>query len=133
MRLDHIGIAVRDLDSAVEHYEQLLDAACEKREYVEGEQVDVAFFEAGESKLELLASNEENSAIRKFLAKRGEGIHHIAFQVDNIESELQRMKGLGYRVLNETPKLGANNKLVAFLHPKDQHGVLIELCQTRPD
>lgn len=129
-QIDHIGIAVSDLEKAVETYEALLNTECYKREKVESEKVDTAFFRTGESKVELLGATDPGSVIHTFIEKRGEGIHHIAFEVDDIEAEMKRLSDAGYRLLNEKPKMGADNKLVAFIHPKESHGVLIELCQS---
>jgi methylmalonyl-CoA/ethylmalonyl-CoA epimerase len=128
-KIEHIGIAVKDLEAANEKYEQLLGVKHYKTEVVESEGVSTSFFKCGESKIELLQATNEDSPIAKFIAKKGEGMHHIAFAVDDIRSELQRLKGEGFVLLNEEPKRGADNKWVAFLHPKSAHGVLIELCQ----
>lgn len=128
-RIEHIGIAVKDLDEAVMRYQQTMQAPCYKRETVEGEGVETAFFRTGESKIELLAAIREDSPIARYLEKRGEGMHHVAFLVDDIRKEMDRCRSLGYTLITETPKMGADNKLIAFLHPKEQHGVLIELCQ----
>lgn len=131
MHIDHIGIAVSNLEEAIKTYETVLNTSCYKREVVEGEKVDTAFFRTGESKVELLGATSPDSVIQKYINKKGEGIHHIAFEVGDIEAEIRRLTDEGFTVLNETPKTGADNKLVAFLHPKDQNGVLVELCQTR--
>lgn len=128
-KIEHIGIAVKDMEAANKVYEQLLGVKHYKTETVESEGVSTSFFRCGESKIELLEATHENSPIAKFIAKRGEGMHHIAFAVDDIRSEMQRLKGEGFIVLNEEPKRGADNKWVVFLHPKSSHGVLIELCQ----
>lgn len=130
IRLEHIGIAVKDLETANATYEALLGIAPYKEEVVESEYVKTSFFQTGDSKIELLEATDERSAIARYLEKRGEGLHHIAFEVDDIEAEMARLRGQGYRLLNESPKRGADNKLVCFLHPKDGHGVLIELCQS---
>ncbi|MCH8569308.1 MAG: methylmalonyl-CoA epimerase [Balneolales bacterium] len=132
-KIEHIGIAVKNMDNAVALYEQLLGTPCYKKEEVDSEKVMTAFFKTGESKVELLSATEESSVIAGFIAKRGEGIHHIAFDVDNIEAEMERLKGLGYTLLQEKPKRGADNKLVAFVHPKNCNGVLVELCQSIPE
>lgn len=129
LKIEHIGIAVKDLEKANKTYEALLGEKPYKSETVESEGVTTSFFETGESKIELLAATNENSPIAKFIAKRGEGIHHIAFAVENIKQEMARLKKEGFVLLNEQPKKGADNKLVAFLHPKSNHGVLVELCQ----
>lgn len=130
MHIDHIGIAVKDLEKSISVYEKILNIACSKREVVESEKVDTAFFQTGESKVELLGATSADSVIQKFIDKRGEGIHHIAFEVDNIDDEIARLKNEGFTLLNDSPKQGADNKLVAFLHPKDTSGVLVELCET---
>lgn len=130
MHIDHIGIAVKDLEQAIDTYSKILNTSCNKRETVESEKVETAFFQTGESKLELLGATEADSVINTFIEKRGEGIHHVAFEVNDIHSEINRLKNEGFKLLNETPKKGADNKLVAFLHPKGNHGVLVELCQS---
>ena len=130
-KIEHIGIAVSDLGSAIPRYEKLLGTACYKTETVESEKVDTAFFQAGDSKIELLGATAEDSVIAKYISKRGEGMHHIAFAVEDIVSEMGRLKEDGFTLLSENPKPGADNKLVAFVHPKDNNGVLIELCQER--
>jgi methylmalonyl-CoA/ethylmalonyl-CoA epimerase len=127
--IEHIGIAVKDLEAANKTYKALLGSEHYKTEEVESEGVNTSFFKIGESKIELLAATKEDSPIAKFLEKRGEGIHHIAFNVENIEAEIERLTKEGFVLLNEKPKKGADNKLVAFLHPKSSHGVLVELCQ----
>ncbi|TXK78570.1 methylmalonyl-CoA epimerase [Mesonia sp. K4-1] len=128
-KIEHIGIAVNNIEEANITYEKLLGAAPYKQEEVESEGVKTSFFKTGESKIELLDATNENSPIAKFLKKKGEGIHHIAFAVEDIKKKIEELKTEGFVVLNETPKLGADNKLVAFLHPKSSHGVLVELCQ----
>lgn len=128
-KIEHIGIAVKDMEAANKVYEQLLGVKHYKTEVVETEGVSTSFFKCGESKIELLQATHEDSPIAKFIAKKGEGMHHIAFAVDDIRLEVQRLKGEGFIVLNEEPKRGADNKWVVFLHPKSAHGVLIELCQ----
>ena len=127
--IEHIGIAVRDLDASCDLYEKLLGTGCYKKEMVESEGVNTAFFLTGENKIELLAATKESSPIAKFLEKKGEGIHHIAFSVDDILGEMERLKKEGFVLLNETPKQGADNKLICFVHPKGTNGVLVELCQ----
>jgi methylmalonyl-CoA/ethylmalonyl-CoA epimerase len=129
MRPEHIGIAVKNLNESIPVFEKLLNAACYKKEVVDGEQVHTAFFKTGETKIELLESISEQGVITKFLERRGEGVHHIAFEVADIVSEMKRLSTEGFILLNESPKKGADNKLVCFLHPKNTHGVLIELCQ----
>lgn len=131
MHIDHIGIAVRDLDKAINTYEKILNKKLSKTERVESEKVETAFFDTGESKIELLGPTTPDSVIQKFVDKKGEGIHHVAFEVEDIHSEMKRLKDEGFTLLNEQPKQGADNKLVAFLHPKGNHGVLVELCQSQ--
>ncbi|WP_298547450.1 methylmalonyl-CoA epimerase [uncultured Aquimarina sp.] len=128
-KIEHIGIAVKDIDQANTLYEQLLGVAPYKQEIVESEAVITSFFKVGENKIELVASTKEDGPIGKFISKKGEGIHHIAFDVDNIEQELKRLEKEGFQLINKTPKKGADNKLVAFVHPKTTNGVLVELCQ----
>lgn len=130
MHIDHIGIAVKDLEAAIITYETILNTTCDKRETVESEKVETAFFQTGESKVELLGATSPDSVIAKYVEKKGEGLHHIAFEVKDINSELDRLRQEGFTILNEQPKQGADNKLVAFIHPKDNHGVLVELCQS---
>ena len=129
MKLEHIGIAVKNLHEANELFTKLLGKEHYKTEAVATEAVNTSFFEAGSVKVELLEATSPDSPIARFIEKKGEGIHHIAFEVEDIEKEIQRLKGLGFQVLNENPKPGADNKLVCFLHPKSAHGVLVELCQ----
>lgn len=130
-KIEHIGIAVSDLKKSGELFEKLIGRKAYKEESVESEGVKTLFFDAGPNKIELLEATKPDSPIAKFVEKKGEGIHHIAFDVDDIEAEILRLKEEGFIVLNETPKPGADNKLVAFLHPKTTNGVLIELCQER--
>ncbi|MGB4776718.1 MAG: methylmalonyl-CoA epimerase [Daejeonella sp.] len=128
-KIDHIGIAVKSLKDAGTLYEQLLGVKSYKTELVESESVITQFFKTGDTKIELLEATAAESAIAKFIDKKGEGIHHIAFEVNDIEKEMQRLKNNGFVLLNEVPKKGADNKLICFIHPKNTHGVLIELCQ----
>ena len=128
-KIEHIGIAVNDLASASIIYEKLFGASAYKKEEVASEGVKTAFFRCGPNKIELIEATNPESSIAKFIAKKGEGIHHIAFEVEDIHFEITRLKKEGLVVLNEVPKKGADNKLVAFLHPKTTNGVLIELCQ----
>jgi methylmalonyl-CoA/ethylmalonyl-CoA epimerase len=128
-KIEHIGIAVRSLKDAGPLYETLLGCKSYKTEEVASEHVITEFFKVGESKIELLEASSAESAIAGFIEKRGEGIHHIAFAVENILEEMTRLKAEGFQLLNEVPKKGADNKLVCFIHPKSAHGVLIELCQ----
>ena len=129
LKIEHIGIAVKDLEKSNEVYAKLLGKPHYKSELVESENVDTSFFQIGESKIELLGATNEESAIAKYLDKRGEGIHHLAFAVENIEAEVERLKAEGFQPISEKPKRGADNKLVFFFHPKTTNGVLIELCQ----
>lgn len=130
-KIEHLGLAVSNIDESIKTFEDLLDTPCYKIEEVESEYVKTAFFRIGESKIELLQATDENSAIAKFIAKRGQGIHHIAFDVADIESEISRLKNKGFELIHQTPKDGADNKLIAFLHPKSTDGMLIELCQEK--
>ncbi len=132
-KIEHLGIAVKDLEASNALFTKLLGKPHYKIETVESEGVRTSFFKIGRSKIELLEATKAESPIAKFLEKRGEGIHHIAFDVDDIEKEVNRLKEEGFKVLNETPKKGADNKLVVFLHPKSTNGVLIELCQEIED
>ena len=128
-KIEHIGIAVKDLKASNALFEKLLGVPHYKIEEVASEGVRTSFFKSGPNKIELLEATKPDSPIAKYLEKKGEGIHHVAFAVADIVSEIQRLKGEGFLVLNETPKKGADNKLVAFLHPKGTNGVLVELCQ----
>jgi methylmalonyl-CoA/ethylmalonyl-CoA epimerase len=128
-KIEHVGIAVKDLEVSNALFEKLFGSAAYKSEEVASEGVMTSFFKNGPNKIELLAATSPDSPIAKFLEKKGEGIHHIAFDVEDITSEIARLKNEGFMVLNEEPKKGADNKLVAFLHPKSTNGVLIELCQ----
>ena len=131
-KIEHIGIAVKNLDEANKIYEQLLGSPPYKMETLDSEGVNTSFFKTGESKVELLQATKDESAIAKFIAKKGEGIHHIAFAVKDIHKEIKRLKEDGYAIINESPKKGADNKLICFVHPKNTKGVLIELCQEIP-
>ena len=133
IKIEHIGIVVNEFTSAIPLYEKLLNTNCYKTEIVESENVNTAFFKTGESKIELLESTTVDGVIAKFIEKKGEGIHHIAFLVDDIYIEIERLKSEGFKMIHENPKQGADNKLVAFLHPKTTNGVLIEICQERKD
>lgn len=128
-KIEHIGIAVKNLDEANVVYSKIFNQQPYKTERVESEFVSTSFFKIGESKIELLEATNTESAIAKFIEKKGEGIHHIAFDVDDIFAEMERLKKEGFIILNENPKKGADNKLVCFVHPKSANGVLIELCQ----
>lgn len=128
-KIEHIGIAVKSIKTSNEVYEKLLGIQPYKHEAVESENVITSFFQVGPNKIELLEATHPDSAIAKFIEKKGEGIHHIAFEVDDILSEMERLRKEGFILLNEMPKKGADNKLICFVHPKNTHGVLIELCQ----
>jgi methylmalonyl-CoA/ethylmalonyl-CoA epimerase len=127
--VEHIGIAVKDITNSKNLFSRLLNDNAYKTEDVLSEGVSTTFFNIGGTKIELLEATDEDSPIAKFIAKRGEGIHHIAFEVEDIESEMTRLRHEGFILLNDTPKMGADNKLVCFIHPKSANGVLIELCQ----
>jgi methylmalonyl-CoA/ethylmalonyl-CoA epimerase len=131
LRPEHIGIAVKELSVSIPLFEKLLNNQCYKTELVETEQVNTAFFMSGDTKIELLESTKPDGIIAKFIERKGEGMHHIAFAVADIYAEMQRLKNEGFTLLNETPKEGADNKLVCFLHPKNTNGVLIELCMEK--
>lgn len=129
LKVEHIGIAVASLNESIPLFEKLLNTSCYKKEEVVSESVMTAFFKNGETKIELLQSTSEDGVIKKYIDKKGEGIHHIAFEVADIVAEMNRLKGEGFVLLNEQPKEGADNKLVCFLHPKSTNSVLIEICQ----
>ncbi|MBI2284868.1 MAG: methylmalonyl-CoA epimerase [Bacteroidetes bacterium] len=129
LKVEHIGIAVKALEQSIPLYESLLNTSCYKTEVVDSEKVNTAFFRQGDTKIELLESTDPEGVIARFIDKKGEGIHHIAFEVADIEAEMARLRAEGFTLLNETPKKGADHKLVCFLHPKGTHGVLVELCQ----
>ncbi|MEI8058645.1 MAG: methylmalonyl-CoA epimerase [Ferruginibacter sp.] len=131
LKPEHIGIAVKDLAVSIPLFEKLLNSTCYKIELVETEKVHTAFLKAGDTKIELLESTDPDGVIAKFIAKKGEGMHHIAFAVSDIYAEMERLKSEGFILLNDTPKEGADNKLVCFLHPKGTNGVLVELCQEK--
>ncbi|MEY4278313.1 MAG: hypothetical protein RL377_317 [Bacteroidota bacterium] len=128
--VEHIGIAVNNLEQSIPLFEKLLNSPCYKTESVDSENVNTAFFLQQGAKIELLESSDPDGVIAKFIAKKGEGMHHIAFEVPDIHAEMDRLKKEGFTLLNEKPKKGADNKLVCFVHPKDSNGVLIELCQS---
>lgn len=130
-KVEHIGIAVKSLENSKELFTKLFGKESYKIERVESEGVNTLFFQLGETKIELLEAENESSPISKFIEKRGEGIHHIAYEVDNIDSEIERLKSEGFQILNEKPKDGADNKRIAFLHPKTTNGVLVELCEEK--
>ena len=129
LKVEHIGIAVKSLSASVPLFEKLLNTNCYKQEIVESEQVQTAFFKSGNTKVELLEATGPDSVIAKFLEKKSEGMHHIAFQVADIYAEMERLQKEGFLLLQESPKKGADNKLICFLHPKSTNGVLIEICQ----
>lgn len=129
IRIEHIGIAVKDMAASIELYEQLLSTPCYKTELVASEYVNTAFFQVGASKIELLEATDERSPIARFIDRKGPGIHHIAYEVEDIAAEMKRLQALGFELLQELPKKGADNKLVCFLHPAGTGGVLVELCQ----
>jgi methylmalonyl-CoA/ethylmalonyl-CoA epimerase len=131
MKIEHIGIAVKDLEKSNQLFKALLNSDSYKTENVEEEGVKVSFFKTGDSKIELLQALNDASPIAKFIAKKGEGIHHLAFEVDDIIASMAQMKKLGFELLSDKPKQGADNKLICFLHPRSTNGVLIELCQER--
>ena len=128
--VEHIGIAVKKLELSIPLFERLLNSPCYKTESVGSENVNTAFFLQEGTKIELLESTDPEGVIAKFIARKGEGMHHIAFEVPDIQTEMTRLQSEGFTLLNEVPKKGADNKLVCFLHPKDSNGVLIELCQS---
>lgn len=130
LRVEHIGVAVKALEKSIPLFEKLLDTACYKTERVESEKVNTAFFQKGETKIELLESTDPGGVIAKFIERKGEGLHHIAFDVADITAEMKRLQDEGFVLLNDIPKQGADHKLVCFLHPKGTNGVLIELCQS---
>ena len=128
-KIEHIGIAVKDIESAAHAFEQLLGTKAYKQETVESENVNTLFFKVGDVKIELLQATSADSPIAKFIDKKGEGIHHIAFEVDSVSDKGEALKNNGFTVLNEKAKNGADNKLINFIHPKSAHGVLVEICQ----
>ena len=131
LKVEHISIAVKDFAISIPLFEKLLNSECYKTEMVESENVNTAFFKKGETKIELLESTDPNGVIAKFIERKGEGLHHIAFEVVDIEAEMERLQKEGFILLSDKPKPGADNKLICFLHPKNTNGVLIELCQER--
>ncbi|MEO1652715.1 MAG: methylmalonyl-CoA epimerase [Bacteroidota bacterium] len=129
LKVEHIGIAVKNMQDSENLFLKLMGKAPYKMEEVASEGVKTSFFQMGDTKIELLEATREDSAIAKFIAKKGEGIHHIAFEVENIEAEMSRLEKEGFTLIHKTPKRGADNKLICFLHPKSTNGVLVELCQ----
>jgi methylmalonyl-CoA/ethylmalonyl-CoA epimerase len=132
-KVEHIGIAVKSLTDSVPLFEKLLSTPCYKTESVASEAVNTAFFRTGETKIELVESSNPEGVISRFIEKKGEGLHHIAFDVADIYAEMERLKAEGFQLLSDAPKPGADNKLVCFLHPKSTNGVLVELCQELPN
>jgi methylmalonyl-CoA/ethylmalonyl-CoA epimerase len=130
-KVEHIGIAVKSLAQSIPLFEKLLNAPCYKTEVVETEKVTTAFFRQGDTKIELVESNSSDGVVARYIEKKGEGLHHIAFEVADIEKEMDRLKREGFVLLNEKPHEGADNKLVCFLHPKHTNGILVELCMER--
>ena len=130
LKVEHIGIAVKELTTAIPLFEKLLNSECYKTEKVASENVNTAFFRSGDTKIELLESTIADGVITRFIEKKGEGVHHIAFEVNDIKTEMERLKKEGFLLLNDEPKKGADNKLVCFLHPKSTNSVLVELCQS---
>ena len=133
LHIEHIGIAVKELASSVPLFEKLLNSQCYKTETVASEQVNTAFFKTGQTKVELLESASADGIIARYIEKKGEGMHHIAFEVTDIVAEMNRLRAAGFTLLNDLPKKGADNKLVCFLHPKDTNGLLVELCMEITD
>jgi methylmalonyl-CoA/ethylmalonyl-CoA epimerase len=129
LKIEHLGIAVNNIDAANRLFEALLGSPSYKTEKVESEGVSTSFFKVGDSKVELLEATNENSPIAKFIAKKGEGIHHVAFEVDDIVKTMAELRSIGFELLSDVPKSGADNKLICFLHPKSTNGVLVEICQ----
>lgn len=129
IRIEHIGIAVKDLEKTNELFRKLFGEKAYKEEHVDSEQVTTSFFQVGPNKIELLESSTDEGTISKFIDKKGEGIHHIAFEVDDIHAEMDRLRAAGFELIHEQPKKGADNKLICFLHPRSTNGVLVELCQ----
>lgn len=130
-KIEHLGIAVENIDESLKIYEKLLGTKCYKIEEVESEGVKTAFLQIGESKIELLEATNPSSPIAKFLSKKGKGIHHIAFDSSDIDEDIKRLKSEGFELIHQTPKDGADNKKIAFLHPKSTDGILVELCQDK--
>jgi methylmalonyl-CoA/ethylmalonyl-CoA epimerase len=132
-KIEHLGIAVKNIEESMAMYESLLGTSCYKTEIIESEAVRTAFFQIGDSKIELLESTDPSSAIAKFLEKKGQGFHHVAFDVENIDEEIIRLKENGFQLIHEVAKHGADNKRIAFLHPKSTDGLLVELCQEKEE
>ena len=132
-KIEHIGIAVKNLEQAIQTFEKLLNTNCYKIEEVQDQKVKTAFLKVGETKIELLEATSSDSPIAKFIDKRGEGIHHIAFEVENLENKLTELKELNFQLIDDKPKIGAENFLIAFLHPQSVNGVLTEFCQIQEE
>jgi len=132
-KIEHIGIAVKNLEQAIQTFEKLLNTNCYKIEEVQDQKVKTAFLKVGDTKIELLEATSSDSPIAKFIDKRGEGIHHIAFEVENLENKLTELKELNFQLIDDKPKIGAENFLIAFLHPKSVNGVLTEFCQIQEE
>jgi len=132
-KLEHIGIAVKSLENSKQIFKDILGTDSYKMEPVESENVNTLFYQVGDTKIELLEATSEDSPIAKFIEKRGEGIHHLAFDVDDVQAKIDELKEKGYRMIHDHPKSGADNKIIAFMHPKSSNGVLVELCQDNPD
>jgi len=131
-KLEHIGIAVKSLENSKQIFKDILGQDSYKMEPVESENVNTLFYQVGDTKIELLEATSEDSPIAKFIKKRGEGIHHLAFDVDDVQTKIDELKAKGYRMIHDHPKAGADNKIIAFMHPKSSNGVLVELCQDKP-
>ncbi len=131
-KLEHIGIAVKSLENSKQIFQDILGEEAYKMEPVISENVNTLFYQVGDTKIELLEATSEDSPIAKFINKRGEGIHHLAFDVDDVQSKIDELKSKGYRMIHDHPKSGADNKIIAFMHPKSSNGVLVELCQDKP-
>lgn len=130
-KIEHIGIAVKSLEKSIPVFELLLNTKCYKTEFVHSENVNTAFFQTGDNKIELLESTDEHGVITRFIEKKGEGMHHIAFEVKDIYEEMNRLRNEGFELLNKEPKAGADNKLICFIHPRHTNGVLVELCMEK--
>ena len=128
-KIEHIGIAIDNVDSSMKVFDKLLNKKSYKSELVSSEGVKTHFYQVGETKIELLETTNESGPISKFLSKKGQGMHHLALHVDSIKNEVERLKGLGFEFISTTPKKGADNKMIVFLHPKSTNGVLVELCE----
>ena len=132
-KIEHIGIAVKSIKDSEQIFSDILGADAYKMEAVESENVNTLFYKVGDTKIELLEATSPESPIAKFIEKKGQGIHHIAFDVDDVQAKIEELKGKGYRLINDAPKAGADGKIIAFMHPKSSEGVLVELCQDNPN